>query len=136
MKKDDILEKFDNTEKHDHNLNGIDDELEPPEVDIAAGARELEDRFRKNPNVNPILSGGDVDARWEDAEGSGEETAAGSASTPDQNVVDEIGQGMGITYEDSEPLKVGEKERSRDQHRWELDPASSEDYKERVRDEE
>jgi hypothetical protein len=32
-------------------------------------------------------------------------------------------------------LKVGEKERSRDEHRWELDPASSEDYNDRVRDE-
>jgi hypothetical protein len=31
-------------------------------------------------------------------------------------------------------LKVGEKERERDRHRWELDPASSEDYVERVND--
>jgi hypothetical protein len=43
---------------------------------------------------------------------------------------------MGIEYADNEELKVGEKERSRDQHRWELDPASSDDYKDRLRDEE
>jgi hypothetical protein len=43
---------------------------------------------------------------------------------------------MGITYNDDEELKVGEKEQSRDEHRWELDPASSEDYQDRVRDEE
>ena len=58
-----------------------------------------------------------------------------SSPTPDQSVVDEIGQAMGVTYQDNEELKFGEKERSRDKHRWELDPASSEDYVERVRDE-
>jgi hypothetical protein len=64
-----------------------------------------------------------------------EETAVGSQPSPEENVVDEIGREMGVEYADSEPLKVGEKERSRDMHRWELDPASSEDYIERVRDE-
>ena len=29
---------------------------------------------------------------------------------------------MGVTYQDDEELKVGEKERSRDKHRFELDP--------------
>ena len=42
---------------------------------------------------------------------------------------------MGITYADDEPLKVGEKERSRDKKRWELDPASSDDYQDRIKDE-
>ncbi len=46
-----------------------------------------------------------------------------------------IGAAMGVTYQDSEELKAGEKERSRDKHRWELDPASSEDYQDRVRNE-
>lgn len=35
-----------------------------------------------------------------------------------------------VIYEDGEPLRVG-KGRERDCHRWELDPASSEDYAER-----
>lgn len=135
MKKEDQLEHWQEQEKVDHNANGIDDRLEPPPVSIGAGARELEERFRKNPNVNPILSGGDVDARWEQAEGAGEEAVAGSSPTPDQDRVDEIGAAMGITYADDEELKVGEKERSRDRHRWELDPASSEDYQDRNRDE-
>jgi hypothetical protein len=51
------------------------------------------------------------------------------------SVVDDVGRAMGVTYEDAEPLKVGEKERSRDRHRWELDPASSDDYQDRVKDE-
>jgi hypothetical protein len=55
--------------------------------------------------------------------------------TPDQNVVEEIGQAMGVTYQDNEELKVGDKERDRDRKRWELDPASSDDYQDRLRDE-
>jgi hypothetical protein len=51
------------------------------------------------------------------------------------SVVDDVGRAMGVTYEDAEPLKAGEKERSRDRHRWELDPASSDDYQDRVKDE-
>ena len=79
--------------------------------------------------------GGDIDARWEDADGSGEESVAGSAPTPGQDNVQEMGEALGITYQDNEELKAGEKERSRDKHRWELDPASSEDYQDRAREE-
>lgn len=82
-------------------------------------------------SVSPRLSGGDVDARWDQAEASGEETVGGSVATPDQDVVDEIGEAVGITYADGEPLRVGRKEMERDEHRWELDPASSEDFAER-----
>jgi hypothetical protein len=38
-----------------------------------------------------------------------------------------------VIYEDGEPLRVGEKERQRDRHRWELEPASAEDYADRMR---
>ena len=40
---------------------------------------------------------------------------------------------FGITYEAWEELVFGPKELERDRHRWELDPASSEDYDERNR---
>jgi len=50
-----------------------------------------------------------------------------------QEVVDEWLESLGITYEDFEELRVGDKERARDAHRWELDPASAEDYVERRR---
>jgi hypothetical protein len=82
-------------------------------------------------SVSPTLSGGDVDARWDTAESSGEETAGGSTPTPDQDVVEEIGRAIGVTYHEGEPLRAGWKEEERDEHRWELDPASSEDYVER-----
>jgi hypothetical protein len=76
------------------------------------------------------LSGGDPDALSLEVD-SGEETPGGSAPTPDQDIVDEIGAAAGITYQDTEPLKMKEKSRGRDESRWELDPASSEDYRER-----
>ena len=79
-------------------------------------------------SVSSDLSGGDVDARWDQAESGGEETVGGSSPTPDQDVVDEIGRAAGVTYEDEEPLRVGEKEHERDEHRWELNPASAEDF--------
>jgi len=55
----------------------------------------------------------------------------GEASS--QEVVDEWLESLGITYEDLEELRVGDKEHDRDAHRWELDPASAEDYVERKR---
>ena len=50
-----------------------------------------------------------------------------------EDVVDEIGQTLGVTYKDDEQLTCGEKEKHRDEQRWELDPASAEDYRERMR---
>lgn len=41
----------------------------------------------------------------------------------------------GIAYADDEELTCGDKECGRDAHRWELDPASAEDYRERMRHE-
>lgn len=53
-------------------------------------------------------------------------------SALDNDVVDEVGVAMGITYAADEQLRAGEKEAERDEHRWELDPASAEDYVERT----
>ena len=135
MDKTEKLIDWDENEKNDRNRNGIDDSIEPPATDIAAGSAKLAQRLRENPNADPTLSGGDIDAGWDMAESQGDEAVAGSMPTPGQNDVSEMGAAMGINYADDEELKVGEKERSRDKHRWELDPASSEDYKERLKDE-
>jgi uncharacterized protein DUF6335 len=48
------------------------------------------------------------------------------------DAVDEVGAAIGVTYQDDESLLLGEKETERDRHRWELDPASAEDYVERT----
>ena len=76
---------------------------------------------------SPKLSGGDIDAAWEDSD-VGEESVGGGNPTPDQSVVEELGEAMGITYQDNEPLGTEEKLERRDEDRWELNPASSEDF--------
>jgi len=68
-----------------------------------------------------------VDA--EDAYFTGEEAPGGDNPTPDQDVVDEIGKALGVEYQPGEELEGSDKITKRDKHRWELDPASSEDYK-------
>ena len=134
MDKTEKLIDWDENERVDRNRDGIDDRIEPPIPDITAGSKKLAERLRENPNADPSLSGGDIDAQWEMAESQGDEAVAGDMPTPDQNVVDEVAGAIGIQYADDEELKVGEKERERDKHRWELDPASSDDYKDRVRE--
>jgi hypothetical protein len=78
-----------------------------------------------------VVSGGDIDARG-DRDGSGEEAVGGLHALPDQDIVEEIGKAVGLTYEDAEPLHTDEKVAKRDVNRWELNPASSEDYEERL----
>ena len=46
-------------------------------------------------------------------------------------MVDDIGKALGVQYNDQEELKAADKIVERDKHRWEMDPASSEDYKDR-----
>ena len=82
-------------------------------------------------NMSPEISGGDVDVDLEDAYFTGEESPGGDNPTPDQDIVDDIGKALGVQYEDNEELKSADKLTERDKHRWELDPASSDDYKDR-----
>ena len=135
MDKTEKLIDWEENEKKDRNRNGLDDRIEPPVPDIKAGSAKLAERLEEDGAADPVITGGDVDVNWANAQFAGEETPTGSTPTPDQNGVDEIGAGMGVTYQADEELKVGEKERSRDKKRFELDPASSEDWKERNRDE-
>lgn len=94
----------------------------------SGGRRKLEEKLNDHNNsLDPSLSGGDVDAAWHDGVGAGEESVGGSAPTPDQDIVDEIGAAAGLTYRDDEPLDSDRKILDRDRHRWELDPASADD---------
>jgi hypothetical protein len=81
------------------------------------------------PDVGQVETGDDIDAG---RDGGGEEAGGGSHALPDQDDVEEIGKAVGLTYEDSEPLRADDKVAERDAKRWELNPASSEDYQERV----
>jgi hypothetical protein len=77
------------------------------------------------------VTGGDPDVDIEDAYFAGEEAPGGDNPTPDQDIVEDIGKALGVTYNDNEELEGSDKVVKRDKHRWELDPASSEDYKDR-----
>jgi hypothetical protein len=97
----------------------------------AAGGELIDRELREHHSRTPELSAGDIDADWARAD-IGDETVGGSAPTPGQDIVERLGEAVGLTYEDNEPLQPTEKVRERDRHRWELDPASSEDYIDRV----
>lgn len=99
-----------------------------------AGSRTLKEKLAQHTDSSPALSGGDVDAAWEDST-VGEESVGGENPTPDQNVVAEIGEALGLSYDDAEPLKPNEKIAERDLHRWELHPASSEGFTGRSKNE-
>lgn len=100
------------------------------ESQVNEGSQEqLIEKISDYTDRSPELSGGDVDASWEDSD-VGEESVGGGNPTPDQSVVEELGEAMGVTYEDNEPLDFEEKLEKRDRDRWELDPASAEDVAE------
>src|SRR5688572_3629782 len=95
------------------------------------GRAEMREARREHNETSPVLTGGDVDANWEDAYAVGDEAPGGDNPTPDQDRVDDIGKALGVEYQDNEELKASEKITERDRHRWELDPASAEDYRDR-----
>jgi hypothetical protein len=94
-----------------------------------SGRKALDRSIHEHTGMTPAITGGDVDADWENAYFSGDEAPGGDNPTPDQENVDEIGQTLGVSYDDHEELKGSDKIVERDKHRWELDPASADDYK-------
>ncbi len=101
----------------------------------ARSGRQAQITARSHHNeTSPELTGGDVDADWEDAYAVGDEAPGGDNPTPDQDRVDDIGRALGVEYQDNEELKGADKIAGRDKHRWELDPASAEDYNDRDED--
>ena len=96
-----------------------------------SGRHELREARLEHNEVSPEITAGDVDASWEDAYSVGDEAPGGDNPTPDQDRVDDIGKALGVQYEDNEELKASDKIAERDRKRWELDPASSDDYKDR-----
>jgi len=95
------------------------------------GSRELRETLEEHTEATPAITAGDVDADWQSASFTGDEAPGGDNPTPDQNVTEDIGRAVGVEYQDSEELRAVDKIAERDRRRWELDPASSEDYRER-----
>jgi len=94
-----------------------------------SGRQALDRSLQEHSGMTPAITGGDVDADWENAYFSGDEAPGGDNLTPDQENVEEMGEALGLSYEDNEELKGSDKVIERDKHRWELDPASADDYK-------
>jgi hypothetical protein len=97
----------------------------PDALDVAETARPMSPEAAKTLD----LAGGDLDADFHGID-SGEEAVGGSDPLPDQNDVDRIGHALGVEEQDEKPLATTEKLEGRDRDRWELDPASSEDFSE------
>ena len=93
-----------------------------------SGQRGTQAKRRLHTEASPALTAGDPDAKWEDAYAVGDEAPGGDNPTPDQTRVDEIGRALGVEYQDGQELQGGDELTERDHHRWELDPASSDDW--------
>lgn len=93
-----------------------------------AGHDDLRSQLNKHTETSPALAGGDIDAKWQDAYAVGDEAPGGDNPTPGQDRVDDIGKALGVNYRRDEELKGGDEIAERDKHRWELDPASSDDW--------
>jgi hypothetical protein len=97
------------------------------ELEISRSPKDPEllvHRLKNNTAASPKDAGGDLDANWEDVNESGSETVAGDNPTPDQSLVEENAQAIGVSYEDNEELEFLEKIERRDRNRFELDENS------------
>ena len=84
----------------------------------------LAQRLRNNTAASPRDAGGDLDADWEDVNDSGSETVGGDNPTPDQSLVEENANAIGVSFEDNEELEFIDKIEKRDRDRFELDENS------------
>ena len=96
------------------------------------GITTLDDSSSEYTSSNSQIVGGDGDvAAAEQESATGEELVGGSAPTPDQDMVDELGAAAGIEMPDGVILNTTNMLEHRDENRWELDPSSAEDTQDR-----
>ncbi|HVH27749.1 MAG TPA: DUF6335 family protein [Vicinamibacterales bacterium] len=98
---------------------------------VRTGRAEMAESRMEHRGMGSAITGGDVDTDLEDAYFTGDGAPGGDNPSPDQDIVDDIGRALGVEYQDNEELKAADKVTARDRKRWELDPASSEDYRDR-----
>ncbi len=72
------------------------------------GRAEIAENIREHHGMDSV-TGGDPDVDIEDAYFAGEEAPGGDNPTPDQDIVDDIGKALGVTYNDNEELKGADK---------------------------
>jgi len=82
--------------------------------------RQAEEELAEHTSTSPELTGGDVDADWQRADSVGEEAVGGSVATPDQDIVDELGEALGVPRAPDEEVRTSEEIlEERDRRRWE-----------------
>ncbi len=101
------------------------------EPGLNVGGRTMQDRMSQYTDTSPELTGGDIDADWQEAAAVGDEAVGGTVATPDQNIVDELGSAVGLEMNEGSSLRTNDILEERDDRRWELEPSSAEDYQER-----
>lgn len=82
----------------------VSEEFETAAKRAGSGASMLRQKLRAHNSRTPELAANDLDANWERSD-IGDETVGGDNMTPDQNVVDDIGEAVGATQEDETPLR-------------------------------
>ncbi len=98
----------------------MDDEI----AHVPQAPGELAQRLKIHNSTSPELSGGDIDANWEESNSDGSESFGGHNPTPDQSDVEDNAHAMGIDFQDDEPLDFEEKIGKRDRDRFELNQNS------------
>ena len=87
------LEFYENETPVDEDMKKfIDDEI----AHAPKAPGELEERLEEHNSSSPADSGGDIDAQWEEVNGSGSEAVFGHNPTPDQSDVEDNAHAMGI----------------------------------------
>ena len=107
-----------------------------PAPDGGGHVADLAAEVARHPETSPVLTGGDPDADWVGAYASGDEAVGGSAATPDQDVVDEIGRALGVEQESDAEVRMSDDIlKFRDRFRWHLerDAADAEEGRARRR---
>ncbi|HUF93515.1 MAG TPA: DUF6335 family protein [Candidatus Limnocylindria bacterium] len=85
-----------------------------------AERRAQEEALRYQSRIK--LSGGDPDADWRRADHVGEEAVGGSVATPDQDIVDNLGEALGVPRAPDEEVRTSQEIlEERDRNRWELE---------------
>ena len=97
----------------------------PPAAETPVVVSELERHAAEEAREyvkSGALTGGDLDADWKRAEQVGEEAVGGSVATPDQDVVDELGDALGVPRAPDEEVRTSQEIlEERDRRRWELE---------------
>lgn len=115
------LEYYGNQEAPDQEVS----ELMAEEIKNSPKATgELVERLIEFHSSSPAMSGGDIDAEWEESEDTGDEAVFGHNPTPDQSNVEANAHAMGIDFQDDEELDFMEKMEERDANRFELEEES------------